>query len=204
MIRRFLFGAALAAGAGSALAAGSGYELRGGVTYSDNVLRSAPGNEIDSGTVFVGLQVFNARPEGRLRYDVSVDLGYYEYLEVDVDQNLQGRATLEGTYDIVPETFSWNAGVAYDQIRQDLLRPVAPDNVEGVMRFWTGPSLRARIAEHTQAVLSGNIAYVDYADRDYDNEVVGGRFEILHQSSPRISVGPGISYDHQSYSSSAG
>jgi len=197
-------GAVLAATAASGWTAEIGHEVRGGVTYSDNVLRSQKGSEIDSGTVFVGLRVFNARPEGRLRYDVSVDLGYYEYLEVDVDQNLQGRATLEGTYDIVPETFSWNAGVAYDQIRQDLLRPVAPDNVEGVTRFWTGPSVRAGLGSQTYAVLSGNFAYVDYADRDYDNEVVGGRFEILHQSSPRISVGPGISYDHQSYSSSAG
>jgi hypothetical protein len=203
-MRRLVFGAVLAAAAASGGAAETGHELRGGVTYSDNVLRGPAGSEIDSGTVFVGLRVFNARPEGRLRYDVSVDLGYYEYLEVDVDQNLQGRATLEGTYDFVPETFSWNAGVSYDQIRQDLLRPVAPDNVEGVTRFWTGPSFRAAIGAQTFAILSGNAAFVDYADRDYDNEILGGRFEILHQSSPRTSVGPGISYDHQSYSSSAG
>jgi hypothetical protein len=204
VIRRLIAGVVVAAAAASAGAAESGYEVRGGVTYSDNVLRSAPGSEIDSGTVFVGLRVLNARPAGRLRYDVSVDLGYYEYLEIDVDQNLQGRATIEGTYDFIPETFSWNAGATYDQIRQDLLRPVAPDNVEGVTRFWTGPSFRAGLGRDTYAMLSGNVAVVDYADRDYDNEVVGGQFQILHQSSPRISVGPGISYDHQSYSSSAG
>jgi hypothetical protein len=203
VIRHLLAGTGLAL-ALSATAAETGHEIRGGVTYSDNVLRGPPGSEIDSGTVFVGLRVFNSRPQGRLRYDVSVDLGYYEYLEVDVDQNLQGRATLEGAYDIIPETFSWNAGVSYDQIRQDLLRAVAPDNVEGVSRFWTGPSLRAQIASQTQAVLSGNFAFVDYADRDADNEVVGGRLQILHQSSPQFSVGPGISYDHQSYPSSAG
>jgi hypothetical protein len=199
MIGRLVFGVGLATAALSAGAAEFGQSVRLGATYSDNALRSPSGNEIGSGTVFLGVQAVNAKTEGRLRYDLSADLAYYEYLNVDVDQNLQGRMTAQGTYDFVPDIFSWNAGFEYDQIRDDLAAPVTANNLEAVERFWTGPTLHARLSQQMQAMLSAHYAAINYGDRNTDNHTVGGRVELTRQSSPTLSIGPGFSYDHTSY-----
>jgi hypothetical protein len=109
---------------------------------------------------------------------------------------------MSGSYDFVPDTFTWNAGLTYDQIRQNLLQPDAPGNRENQVMLSTGPTLRARLAENFGAELDGHYTRLGYSRRPADNETVGGRFLIGLLNSPRMQFALGASYDDVSYVSS--
>lgn len=175
------------------------YALRGGASYSDNVFLQPSDSERDSASVFTGLQVNGSKPKGRLIYDLGIDLTANEYFSVDDAQELQGRAALRGRYDLIPESFGWNASVGYDQYRKDLLNSLGPGNTESVVSLSTGPTLRFAISSQTHAVLDAQYSRVDYAIRNFDNEAVGGKATLIRQMDSKWSMGVGVSADGVSY-----
>jgi hypothetical protein len=208
MNHRSLLGAGLLLLAGPVLSAEVTeleYALRAGATFSDNIELLPSGQERNSTAAAVGLVLSGTRPEGRLRYDVAADVAYYKYLTPDLDSQLLGRAALTGAYDFVPDTFTWNAGLLFDQIRQDFTRPFAPGNQEEVVTFTTGPTLRARFGSVAEGQLDARYTRTAYGDQPFDNETVGGRALVLRRANPRSALGVGVSFDDVSYvSSSAG
>ncbi|MGC4029173.1 MAG: hypothetical protein QM696_09900 [Steroidobacteraceae bacterium] len=196
--------AALLAG-GPALSAELDYALRAGVALSDNVLRMPPDSQTSSTAAVVGVDVHGQRPVGRLRYDVAADLAYYDYLSPGgIGSQVYGRALLTGAYDFIPDTFSWNAGLNYDQISADMFRPLAPGNTEDVLTLSTGPTLRARFSNIMEGQLDGRYTRTSYEKRPFDNETAGGRAMLVRRANPRSMIAVGVSYDDVSYVSKLG
>lgn len=201
MIRRMLAGTGLLLGCSGAFAAeeiGLEYAARTGLTYSDNIHRVESGKQ-DSMALVAGLELTGNRPTGRLRYRADADLAFNEYLDHGIDSELVGTAGLSGSYDFVPDRFSWNAGLNYGQLRGDVLRPSAPGNREDVISLTTGPTGRLQFSDVAELQLNGNYARQFYSDRPFDNQTVGGRATLGRRLSPRSSVSLGFSYDDVSY-----
>lgn len=200
---RFLFCAFLGLGAGSALSAEPDqllYTLRGGLSYSDNVEREPSGDEHSATSAVAGLELHGSRPTGRLRYDIATDVSHYDYLgSNDFDPQTTGNASIKGAYDILPDSFTWNGGLSYDQIREDILRPLAPGNSEARTSLSTGPTLRMRFSGAMEATLDGHYTRLGYSDSPFDNETLGTRIQLARRSTPRSLLALGASYDDVSY-----
>lgn len=190
--------------AGPVLSAELNYALRAGVALSDNIERASPGNERSSTSAVAGIEVRGERPAGRLRYNIAADLAYYEYLSPNISSEVFGRALVSGAYDFIPDAFSWNASLNYDQVSADAFRPLAPGNAEDVFTVSTGPTLRARFSNVMEGQLDGHYVRVSYGERPFDNETVGGRAMLVRRANPRTMLALGASYDDVSYLSSLG
>ncbi len=187
-----------------ALSAELDYALRVGVALSDNVDRFPSGAERSSTAAVAGLELHGERPAGRLRYNIAADVAYYEFLSPDIDSEIFGRALVSGAYDFVPDTFSWNASLNYDQISADMFRPLAPGNAEDVLTVSTGPTLRARFSTLMEGQLDGRYTRTTYDRRPFDNETIGARALLARRANPRSMLALGVSYDDVSYLSNSG
>lgn len=179
------------------------YGLLAGASYSDNVLRT-PTDEQSSGAGVVGFDLRGTRPTGRLTYDAYADVEYFEYFEDGVDSQVFGRASTTAAFAFAPERFEWLFAGAFDQVREDLLRPIAPDNVEDVITASTGPRLTFRFGDAWQAQLQAHYAMVEYSERELDNETLGGEFTFGRRISERTYLGLGATYDEVTYDVSPG
>lgn len=179
------------------------YGLRAGVDYSDNVEHLPSGSERSGTSAMVGLQLRGERPTGRLRYDLMADVAYADYVHPNLSPDLLGHAALGGSYDFVPDNFAWNAGLNFDQIRQNLARPDAPGNRERQLMLSTGPTFRARFSGNMGVQLDGHYTHLSYSRRPFDNETLGGRLLLGRLTSPRAQLALGASYDDVSYISAS-
>jgi hypothetical protein len=204
VLARGIFGAVMICVCGSVTGAELGYALRAGASYSDNVERLGPGLEESAIAAVVGVELDGRREEGRLRYLIDTDISHYEYLSSDIDGENFGHASLRGSYDFVPDTFGWNAAMSLGQIRDDVLRPLAPGNVDEQFMWSTGPTVQARLGGFMHALLDARYTRLDYASRPFDSETLGGRLELQRRPSPRSLVGAGVSIDDVSYLSAGG
>lgn len=191
------------AAAGAAEAPGGGtpeinYIARAGLSYSDNLFRAPSGLEESVGAAAIGAEVHGRRETGRLHYDVAVDLSYYGYFE-DYSSELFGRALLDGSYAFVPDTFFWNATFGFDQFRDDLTRPLAPDNLNNQITFSTGPEARLRMGTVTEAQGEAHYQFVRYSSSDLDSSTIGGRALLGRRANPRSFLAAGLSADSVSY-----
>lgn len=203
-IRSSLIRAAiLAAASAAAPAAEIDYVLRAGVTHSDNIERLPAGEERGTRAATAGLALSGGKETGRLRYSALADLSYHDYLNLDLDSELLGRAAVGGAYHFLPERISWNADLTYDQVREDILRPIAAGNRESEVRFSTGPTLRTQLGGAMEGQLDARYTRLDYSDRPFDNETLGARALLGRRASPRSLLALGYSFDDVSYVSSA-
>jgi hypothetical protein len=200
---RILCSSALLLAAGTAFSAELDYALTGGLAYSDNVERVPDGLERSSTAAALGLEVHGERPTGRLRYDIATDIAYHEYFNRGIDSEVFGHAAFIGSYDMVSEFLGWNASLAYEQLRADGFRPLAPGNTEALISFSTGPTLRARFSEVMRGELDARYALVSYGDRPFDNETVGARMMLTRRPNPGSMLGIGASYDEVTYTSNS-
>jgi hypothetical protein len=201
MIRRMLAGTGLVLGCTGALAAEDGgidYTARAGLSYSDNIYRAESGKQ-DALAAVAGLELVGSRPVGRLRYRADADLAFHDYLDHGISSELTGTAGMTGSYDFVPETFGWNAGLTYSQLRGDVLRPSAPGNREDVFSLDTGPTVRLRFSSVAELQVDGNYARQFYSDRPFDNQTLGGRVLLARRASPNSRLAVGYSYADVSY-----
>lgn len=179
------------------------YAARVGAAYSDNLGRTAA-NKVASGSAVAGVQISAKRPTGRLSYDVTGDLSYYDYFEKAFKSELLGQMSGSAAYSIFPETFLWNAAGSFGQVRQDLSRPAAPGNREDVITFSTGPTLRAHFGTALEASLDARWSRAEYSKRGFDNDTIGARLVLGHRPSANTLLGAGVSFDDVTYSSRAG
>jgi hypothetical protein len=170
---------------GAAHAAEATWALRGGVRYSDNVDRQPEGSETSATALITGLDLRGFRDTGRLRYQAATNLA---------------RAGMQ--YHIAPETFVWNAGVTYEQLREDLAEAISPGNREGLLGLTTGPSLRLRLGGPAEAQMDASIARADYENRPFDNQTLQGRVLLGRRANPRSRVALGASWADVNYLSS--
>lgn len=182
------------------------YSVRVGAAYSDNVERRPSGLEESASAAVVGVAFSGERTTGRLRYDLDTDVSYNEYLSSDVDSEVLGRAGVHGAYFFVPETFSWNAGLDYDQLRSDLLRPLAPGNLTDQLSLSTGPSLRLRFSNTLEGQIDSRFTRLNYgegadaATNQYeDNDTLSARALLGRRANPRSLLALGGSWDDVNY-----
>ncbi|MEO8313423.1 MAG: hypothetical protein ABI645_01400 [Pseudomonadota bacterium] len=204
MMRRIISCVGLLVAAAPVLSAEVDYALSAGLAHSDNIEQQPAGSERSSTSAVAGLELRGSRPQGRLRYDIATDVSYYDYLSNNLDSELLGRAALQSSYDFIRDSVSWNASLGYDQIRQDILRPLAPGNIEDQLTFSTGPTLRAHFSNVMEAQLDGKYTRLEYGDRPFDNETLSARAQIGRRASPRSLLAIGGSYDAVSFLSGTG
>jgi hypothetical protein len=179
------------------------YGLRAGASYSDNVERT-PTDEQSSGAAAVGVDLRGTRTTGRLLYDVFADLEYRDYSETGIDSQEFGRFIADSSYAFVPETFEWMLSGSFDQVREELLRPIAPENLENVITLSTGPRATARFGETFEGQAEAHYTIADYSEREEDNETVGGLLTFGRRLSERSYLGVGASYDDVTYDTRPG
>jgi len=190
-----LFGALLAA-----QAHGEGFEfgLRAGGNYSDNVERVAT-DETSSASAIVGVDFNGQRETGRLQYDVFGNLEYQHYFEDGVDSETFGQMFATSSYAIVPERFIWGLSGSFDQTRNNLLRPVAPENMDDVITLSTGPQWIMRYGSALESTLEGHYVVADYSDRPFDSDTAGGSLVFGRRLSTNRFIGLGGSFDQVDY-----
>lgn len=174
------------------------YGLLAGASYSDNVARTAADEEA-SGAAVAGFDLRGERTTGRLLYDVFADVEYRDYFEDNVESQEFGRAIAQGSYAFVPETFVWRLYGSFDQVREDLLRPAAPDNLEDVITFSTGPQLTVSFADAFEAQAEAHYTMASYSERDIDTTTAGAVLTLGRRLSERTYLGLGASHDDVSY-----
>jgi hypothetical protein len=184
---------------GSAYAAEIEYALRFGAAYSDNIGRGGSGSEQSASSAAVGFELDGLKETGRLRYELQADVTRFEYLSADLDAEIFGRANLLGSYELFQDLLSWHAGIAYDQIREDIFRPLAPGNVDEQINYTTGPSLRLRMASSVEAQIDARYNRLDYASARLDSETLGIRGLLIRRGNPRSFLGVGGAYDDVKY-----
>jgi hypothetical protein len=181
----------------------SEFAVRVGADYSDNATRTNT-NEISTGAAVAGVQLAAQRPSGPLRFDVRADLSYYNYFDNAVGDEVLGSVAAAAAYEFLPERFSWDLRANFDQIQNNLLLPLSPNNREDVTSLTTGPVLRARLGEALQAELKGRYSITDYSKRDFDNDTVGAQLVVGHRYAAHGLIGAGGAYDKITYRSSRG
>ncbi len=179
------------------------YGVRLGGSYSDNLQRTAD-DEQSAGAAVAGVDLRGQRSSGRLRYDVFGDMQYWDYFESGVDSQEFGQLSAQFSYGIVPETFEWMLSGAFDQVREDLLRPAAPSNVENVVTLSTGPRWRLRFGDTFEGLVEGHYTTADYSERAFDSETLGGLLTLGRRLSERSFFGLGAAFDDVSYESDLG
>ena len=178
------------------------YILRAGLAYSDNLFRAPAGLEAQVGSAAVGAELHGERDMGRLTYQLAADLSHYEYFE-DYDSQTFGRARVEGNYAFVPDFFSWNALVAFDQVRDDLTRPLAPGNIDDQFSWSTGPEMNIRLGNTMAGYLEAHYQSIDYSESDLGSDTVGGRVMLQRRANPSSMLAIGGSYDDVMYEDDA-
>jgi hypothetical protein len=174
------------------------YGLKAGGNYSDNLERVQT-NEQSTSAAVAGLDVRAAREAGRLLYDAFGNLEYQHYLDSNADDQTFGQVSGRASYALIPGRFIWGLSGTFDQVRQDLLRPIAPSNLEDVTTLSTQPQLNLRLGTALDATLEAHYTIADYSERPFDSDTVGGSTIVGWRSSARGYVGLGVSGDKVSY-----
>jgi hypothetical protein len=172
--------------------------VRAGANYSDNVER-VPVDENSSSSGIVGLDFSGVRDAGRLQYDAFGNVEYQHFFDDAVDSEVFGQMLARSTYAFVPERFLWSLSGSFDQTRQDLLRPVAPGNMEDVITLATGPQVNLRFGSTLEATLEGHYMIADYSEEPFDNDTAGGSVLFGRRFSREGFLGIGGSFDSVSY-----
>ena len=186
--RRVAAAACLALVAAEASAIDGQVSLEAGVGYSDNVART-DGGVVDETLGTIGLAADLSREDSRLTGSLVGELQFVTYLDDTFDDAVYGRVDLDGAYEIVPGVFSWVLEDSWGQARRDEFATPSPANEENINYLATGPDLRIRLAERTNAKLSGRYALTTYADTPRDYTSVGGDLGLDHGLSQNSTLG---------------
>jgi hypothetical protein len=189
------FGVLLATGA---QAEGFEFGLRAGGNYSDNVQR-VPTGETSSASGIVGVDFSGERETGRLLYDVFGNLEYQHFFDDEVDAETYGQMYATSSYAIVPESFVWGLSGSFDQTRSNLLRPVAPENLDDVITLSTGPQWTMRFGKSLESTLEGHYIVADYSERPFDSDTAGGSLVFGRRQGATRFIGFGGSFDQVDY-----
>lgn len=184
--------------AGTANAEGIQFGVRAGANYSDNVERE-PVDETSSSSAIVGVDFSGQKDTGRLQYDLFGNVEYQHFFEDDVDSDTFGQIFATSQYAIVPDRFVWGLSGSYDQTRRELLRPIAPGNMENVITLSTGPQWTMRFGNALESTLEGHYMVADYEEQPFDNDTVGGSLIFGRRQAANRFIGFGGSYDQVDY-----
>lgn len=176
--------------------------LRAGGSYSDNVRRVSTDEE-GSGAALIGIDLGGRREEGRLLYDLLGDVERQFYMGSDAEDQTYGTLRALTSYGFVPGRFDWRLSGSYDQTRRDLLRPVAPGNLENVITLSTGPQWNVRLGDSFESTLEAHYSTADYSERPFDSSTTGGSVIVGRRLSANSFVGFGASADDISYDEAA-
>jgi hypothetical protein len=190
---------ALPASGQQADALGVTYALRAGANLSDNINRVPDRFAVSAAGAMVGLELQGSRPVGRLRYDLAANVSRYEFLDLDLQGQTFGRAAANAAFDFVPDVLWMNGRVSYDQVREDILRPIAIGNLIDQVTTSFGPTLRWGISSVVDSEIDLLYTRNDFSGFFPDSETVGGRAQLLRQASPVSMLAIGVSYDDTSY-----
>lgn len=178
------------------------YLVKAGAFYSSNIGK-APVNGEASTTLVVGTELRLADVSGPLQGKIAGDLSFNDYLGTGYSSKLAGSMVGNGSWQMVPNTLSWNGDFSVGQIRRDNLQPAQPGNIENVYTLSTGPQLHLRLGAVADADLEGFYASTIYQDRPFDNHDVGGRFVLSRLVSPHFRIGIGATGDRMTYQDAA-
>lgn len=174
------------------------FGIRAGANHSDNVLR-VPENETSASSGILGVDFSGQKDSGRLQYNTFGNIEYQQFFEDDVDDETYGQAIATASYAFVPDRFLWNLAGTYGQTRPDLLRPVAPGNVDDVITLSTGPQANLRFGSNLEATVEGHYIVADYDQQPFDSDTVGGSVVFGRRFSAQGFLGVGGSVDEVSY-----
>jgi hypothetical protein len=174
------------------------FGVRAGANYSDNVER-VPVDETSTGAMVAGFDVTALRETGRLTYDAFGSVEYQDYIDSDVESETFGQMFGRVAYGFVPDRFLWRLSGSYDQARQDLLRPLAPGNLENITTLSTGPQLTLMLGRALESTIEGHYTVADYSERPFDSDTTGGSLVVGHRPHSNLFIGLGGSADKMDY-----
>jgi hypothetical protein len=132
------------------------------------------------------------------------DYSRNQYVSADISGAGFGRGALSGSYQFVPDAIRWNADIAYEQQRSDLIRPLAPGNTEDVIRMSTGPTLTTRLGGAMEGLLDARYSRIAFSTSPFDNEIKSLQARLQRRANPRSVIGVAVSHEDVAYLSGTG
>ena len=178
------------------------YGFTAGYGHSDNVFRRAD-DEIASDILTAGVELNWKEVRTHLDADVSADLDFNHYLNVDrnfdVDEQVSGSAQGSVTLAIVPEHFTWVIEDSFGQTQQDPLVPATPETLESTNYLTTGPDFTVLIGSMSLLRFSGRYSSTNYEQSPFDSTRAGGGIAFLRNTSERSSLSLNLDTDAVDY-----
>lgn len=155
--------------------------------YSSNVLRTSDNAEDDLiGSAWGAFSVQERSANLAAEVAGSVDQRWYLDDTVD-DEALFAFASLVDWY-ILRDRLSWHFEDYFQQVRVDVLEPLAPDNRQDSNILWTGPDLHLRISKIYFLDAAARYGNFYYEETDADNDRYSGSLRVGRRLSELSSV----------------
>ncbi len=164
-----------------------GYGVSVGVGYTDNVARTAEGEQEETITS-VGAALDWSQQTSRMDAAVVGEIHYLEYLDDTFDSEVVGTIVGNGSFDIVRERFAWTLEDTFGQTTIDQFSPVTAGNRENVNYLSTGPDFTLPLSSRVDFLLSGRYSDVYFEHSELDSERVSGEASLRRAISSASSA----------------
>ena len=183
------------------------WSLNGYAGYDTNPGRSEHDAQ-GSATLFGGGTVTIDESRPRLDAKVGANLGYLDYLEHGFRGQINGAASADLRYALVPETLYWSLSDRFGQGTANVLAPATPDNRIQVNTFLTGPTLILPLNSVTRFKADARFGLDTYSGNALPNDArYTGSLALIRQLSPASDVslnGDYLKVNYRSYSGNPG
>jgi hypothetical protein len=162
------------------------FAFEAGAAVTDNIDRA----EIDGSSQVIssaGVKFGIQESRRLLQAGVGGDFAYMHY-HGNVQDHLVGEANGQLRIAMVPERITWFLEDRFDQARRDLFAVPAPENLENINHFMTGPEVLIPIAATWDARLLAQYERLDYQKSPLDTTGYGGTLSILHRLSGNSEI----------------
>jgi hypothetical protein len=158
------------------------FGLLGGVTWSDNIRRSAT-DEQEGAYSRTGLLLGYQQHSQHLDASVNADIGYEHYFDNDFDDDVVGGLDGLAVLGIVPDRLEWLVQDNFGQVTSDPFVAVTPETRENVNFFTTGPDVLVRLGSASRLRLNARYSNVSYEESPFDNDRIGGGIGVERELS---------------------
>jgi hypothetical protein len=164
--------------------------FKAGAGYTDNVTRTVFDAE-SAAAAIAGVELTAQRTKGRLTLEGLADVTYLKFFSTDLaEDDVLANADFRGTYQIIPDRFSWTAVESYAQLREDFLVPFSTANSQGFNQFTTGPDLRLPISGNMDFEATARYARSNYeSTEEFDSERMLASAGLTRRMSARSQIG---------------
>ena len=175
------------------------WSLNGQVGYDDNPGRVEHGAQ-GSTTAYVGATVAVDESRPRLDTTIGANIGYLDYLQGGYTGQVNGSASVDIRYALVPKVLFWTVDDHFGQGTANVLAPASPENRIQVNTFTTGPTLVLPLNSVTRVRADARVGFDTFSDETLPNDTrYTGSLALIRQLTPLSDLSLNGDYTKVSY-----